>query len=856
MRLLRIEIENFGKLSGFSLDTEEGLNLLCEKNGWGKSTLAVFIKAMLYGLPATRMRDTDRNERKKYTPWQGGAYGGSIEFESEKGRFRVERFFGAKEASDEFRLFDLSTNKPSNAYSSDLGTELFGIDAEGFERSTYLSQRALNPADGTASITTKLTGLLDDVNDIGNFEVAMEVIDKRRQFYELKGGRGRVADLKNEYHSTEEELERCRNLLPAQHDLEDRLSKNRSDQRECETMLRSARETAQKAQLRRAREEENRRMLERLRRDEERRREILRGFRDQSIPTDEELNDCRNLLSEYRTEQAEAGRYRLTEEENDRLNTLATHFPNGIPRADLIDRAQEAANALATVKTELKAVGSPSESRELAYFHKLGTQIPSQALLDSATEALERAETLRTEQRTAQIAEVASKRKPWLIPTLLFAGGGLLASIGAAVQSLTLPFLILGGILILAGAVLLWISSKNAKTSEADRQNKLQEEREKALGYVRGILTRYRITTPEGDDLHTPLNELILLARTAQRDEMQAKARTARIEHLNGQLSDLRRSINEFFLSVGDAEPPVEINNALNRIRTERAEYASLFSKKSASEKRLADIETGLREKQTRIGSFLSRLIVPAGNHPEERLSQMERLCSEHAQLLGSIAQQRNEQAAFAREHRLEEAASLPSDTELEATEKSLEARLAELRAEEASVKRQLDRTAEQTQRIPELEDEAVSLNAAWKEAQGNLSLLKRTAELLTESKEALSTRYLASIREHFLRYRAMMEGEDAPRADIDTDFNVSVTVGGKSRETEYFSRGSRDVMQFCARLALVRAMFAEGELPFLLLDDPFVNLDEDNLTSAKALLEKLSEELQIFYFVCHAGRI
>ena len=144
MKLLRLEIQNFGKFSGYTQDLTGGLNTLCEENGWGKSTLAVFIKAMLYGLPATRKTDLDLNERRKYAPWNGGTFGGSLTFESAKGRFRIERVFGIKEAQDEFRLYDLKTNKPSDAYGSDVGIELFGIDADGFERSAYLSERSLD----------------------------------------------------------------------------------------------------------------------------------------------------------------------------------------------------------------------------------------------------------------------------------------------------------------------------------------------------------------------------------------------------------------------------------------------------------------------------------------------------------------------------------------------------------------------------------------------------------------------------------------------------------------------------------------------------------------------------------------
>lgn len=53
MRILRLHIENFGKLHDFDMDFQEGFHRVCTENGWGKSTLAAFIRAMFYGLPVT-----------------------------------------------------------------------------------------------------------------------------------------------------------------------------------------------------------------------------------------------------------------------------------------------------------------------------------------------------------------------------------------------------------------------------------------------------------------------------------------------------------------------------------------------------------------------------------------------------------------------------------------------------------------------------------------------------------------------------------------------------------------------------------------------------------------------------------
>ena len=56
-------------------------------------------------------------------------------------------------------------------------------------------------------------------------------------------------------------------------------------------------------------------------------------------------------------------------------------------------------------------------------------------------------------------------------------------------------------------------------------------------------------------------------------------------------------------------------------------------------------------------------------------------------------------------------------------------------------------------------------------------------------------------------------------------------------------------------RLALVEAMYQE-EKPFLILDDPFVNLDDDKLEQGKKMLSRLSGEYQTIYFTCHESRV
>ena len=70
MKLIECYIENFGRLSDLRLSFSDGLNILCKENGFGKTTLTVFIKAMLFGLDDTKKARIEENDRKHYMPWR------------------------------------------------------------------------------------------------------------------------------------------------------------------------------------------------------------------------------------------------------------------------------------------------------------------------------------------------------------------------------------------------------------------------------------------------------------------------------------------------------------------------------------------------------------------------------------------------------------------------------------------------------------------------------------------------------------------------------------------------------------------------------------------------------------------
>ena len=193
MRILACYIENFGSLHHVKCSLNKGLNSLNERNGWGKSTFAVFLRAMFYGLDNPKNGTTydPKDHRKNLTPWQGGNFGGYIEFETEGKAYRVTRFFGERKKDDSFELTDLATMKPSTDFTSSLGEELFGIDAYGYERSVYIPHNDLSIGTDD-SVNTKLLGLLENEGGDNAYESAVKILTDARRELKKTGGRGKI----------------------------------------------------------------------------------------------------------------------------------------------------------------------------------------------------------------------------------------------------------------------------------------------------------------------------------------------------------------------------------------------------------------------------------------------------------------------------------------------------------------------------------------------------------------------------------------------------------------------------------------------------------------------------------------
>ena len=195
MRLIKCYVENYGKLSDFSYSFNQGINVIEQENGWGKTTFASFIKAMLFGLEYKIGKTV--TERKRYMPWNGNRFGGNLEFEVGGKQYRVERYFGEKEKDDTFVLYDLLTNTRSDDFSENLGVEILDVDRDSYEKTAFINlenSELLNEI-----IQKKLGGIDEKTVDLELFGRAKELLTKLAN--EVKGKRkntGKIGELEQQ----------------------------------------------------------------------------------------------------------------------------------------------------------------------------------------------------------------------------------------------------------------------------------------------------------------------------------------------------------------------------------------------------------------------------------------------------------------------------------------------------------------------------------------------------------------------------------------------------------------------------------------------------------------------------------
>ena len=130
------------------------------------------------------------------------------------------------------------------------------------------------------------------------------------------------------------------------------------------------------------------------------------------------------------------------------------------------------------------------------------------------------------------------------------------------------------------------------------------------------------------------------------------------------------------------------------------------------------------------------------------------------------------------------------------------------------------------------------------------IELLNMAKETMLRAEENVSKRFIVPLNDEFkaLLNEFALCGKEFV---VDSSLGVKENTLYGQKELEYSSQGIQDILSFCQRVNLITKVFKK-EKPFIVLDDTFVNLDDEKLEIAKKLVLSLSKEYQIFYICCN----
>ena len=769
MKLISLYIENFGGLHAFSLDFQEGLTNLCQPNGFGKTTLAEFIRAMFYGFPR-KVKTLEKSKRQKYAPWNGGSFGGNLVFEHEARRYRIERTFGAVPKADTFSLTDLETNRRTDRFSEEIGIELFGVDSESFERSCYFPQVREDGPLATASIQAKLTNLLEGDRDVANFDKAMaQLRSSRSALIPYRGSGGAVAETAANISGIQIRLDQA---LQARESL--------TQQEEAFAFDEIRRDRAQ-AELEKTREE------------------LAKASQQAAVMARQAR--YRQLQQNCRSAAAKAAAVR-------------EKFHGGLPQLQLFDEMEAEADRLAALQAQEDSM-PPLRANE----------IPAEAELQKCRKVYEKYEGMQADIRALEQAaasvqqsrnQAAHMPKGSGIGMLL--GGIAGIALGAAALAVGISRLI--GQILPEGILLLGIGAAVF-----------------TVGIWLLVSRRKRILRLQEQKLRRSALDGKLAALQQQLEALRQEAGTAAAE------------ISAFLAAYGIERPPQHFLAGI----TEAEHRAYLWDQyRQQSEKRAAAMEV-CREK---LGAFLRSCAMEPGSDVRTQLRRLReeiRDAEDAENQARDLAAQIKEMEAYFGDELAADCGPAGDPAQLRQQEQRLRQLLTELDGRLLDQQRQLRllrQQAEQAARLREELEENLQNQAKFRE---NARILDETMACLQQAREQLSTAYLGTVRSRFDGYLAQLE--DGGTYLVDGDLQVQAQRLGRTRELAYFSAGQVDLVMACMRLALVDALFRDQQM-FVILDDPFVNLDDDHMAQARKLLHSLSTSRQILYLTCHSSRM
>ncbi len=847
MKLISCYVENYGTISQRTYEFSDGITAFCEENGAGKTTLASFIKAMFYGLDSYRSNTKEFCDRQHFYPFAGGNFGGNLIFEWEGRTYRIERFFGEKSETAD-RLDVYCDGVRTDRFAADVGREIFGIDKQSFERTLFIDSAEIECAT-TADIGARLNRFLEGVGEDVNYDSARALLEKAAAALKKTRGSGEIAKEKARVQELDEKIrnaERTQAGLATKYEVYDAL---------CAEIdaLDSAVERARVENELLAKWEQYEYICAEAKAAKSNQERLLARY-PQGLPTEEETRACAKAMEKKRECELLASATVLDSREAEELARLGITFSVGVPEEEVIADREKIANKLASLDAHICALenAQPSE-RERAVMVRFDGKVPGEDEIAAIKEKTQAYRVARTtwEEASQAIGGMASVPAPkkgggYHVPVTIAAC--VIAVIGVAllfVNSLA------GGILTALGSVALLVNAflyLNERTgtattpilSENSEKQRLAHAVRKAEDAARSALAAYGYTAQEGVELacYQFCEDAVTYASFAACDE----ERRARLALATEERAMLVAALDAFLGRYDLSNEPYSA--LLARLRVDRARYVVLCNKEREVAQKQAMLVKDCRALDAQIVAF-------SNTYGEAALDIQQTLADLAA--LQMLARKISEAEKKAQTYYAERGLNVKPTCATLNVEEAVE-RLGALRDEKSRRLRDIEQDESDADALEVYRNERQQAKERMAALEARYHMLSATMAMLDEADRALKEKYVSPVKDRFTRYSDLVERTIGERAMMSGNFEITFDVNGKQRSERHLSAGQRSICALCFRLALVENMYG-GEIPFLVMDDPFLAMDETHLGRVRGVMQELANKTQILYFTCHDSR-
>lgn len=730
MRLISVYIDNFGKYSDARFSFDGGLTEILKQNGDGKTTLAAFLRVMLYGMPTDKKGGKEYPIRALYNPFQGGKYGGSLEVEWQGKRYTIRRTFDQKsETKDEYVVLD-ERGKACDDLGDVPGMTMFGLSGDGFERTAYITwkQTKIDLQDG---IGERLCGLVANTS-VGYDKAKKALEDKAKTYHSDR----RTAGAYTGYiPATEEEIRQKQAEI---HDTEGLQVSVLALREKCKALQADVKTTSAE--------------LETMHSAELRR---------------ERWNAYQRLLV-------------AEQESKEKADGLLAKYPKGFPDGEKVKTLKQAIKQRDGARIRLENRAFPKQAELDEKERQFAVGIPTQERLETIEVLADKAYALKPQSVAPVVVQKPKKKGAWLGLTLVAV---VIAALGASLIGSMMGF----------GAALLAVG---------------------VLGAAVGISGLMR----------TPAAQVQTGASTYSQEYVEIASR-----------------LQDFFSEYGIRNS--DFSAALRELKENVKTLYALRSQKEAYEQETAALQTEEQKYAETVGAIFAEYALTEETYETAALAA-------------------DAYAAHCADWKKNQAAAEKYRTQYGITEEpqpvgdmdGLKAALAAAQEQERACRVQLEDAERKLENLPKLKNELSRLQETLDGYKAERALLAVAVQSLTDADKNLKDTYLVPMQTSFVRFASAMGAEWAEMVSLDENLQVQFEHKGQPRRAEHFSDGQKALVALCMRLALLENMY-NGEMPFCILDDPFVHLDEKHFQEVKKGLNALAEKMQILYFTCHHSR-